>query len=75
LYSIYRKGLFKEFYKTQTLFCKVKTTLEANYLFLNICHFTGPQHSQNVLNTNTLKCQMHKHKMDYYSDTHHINSQ
>jgi hypothetical protein len=55
-------------------FLNCKQKFDANFLFLKVCHFPGPQQSLTALNTKALKCQMHKNTTFCYDGTHHTNS-
>ena len=65
---ITRKRCIKCLVSLPNQFLLVKTKLDANSLFLNVRLSTGLQRLQNVLSTNTHKCQLHKNAAFCYSD-------
>jgi hypothetical protein len=66
------KGLLKHFISLRSCFLKVKSKLNANYQSLNVCHFTGLQQLQNVLNTKALTWKLPSIATLCYSYAHHI---
>jgi hypothetical protein len=73
-HGLIMKSFLKHFISVRSWLLKFNTTLYWKSWSLKVCHFTGLQQSQNALNTNPLKHQLHKNATFCYSKTTLIHS-